>query len=321
MKTMQEQGVIPAIDGAEVVVYAQFVVDGVLNNIPLSVGVTPLEECPENPCRFMLDVTTFTPTEVPSKPWMVLLANGRGDLVEKRARSLINDGRETAVNFNRTVPVTWSEKHKCFTTMPQTNNLHLIGIDSLGRIVIWQAAIVSQMGKFFATLQKIGEHQAIWNGAGVYFPTVDWPQLNDWLAAQFMGWEQGEDGLLPEETLILNPPPPLPSMNCVEEGGMAESYSVVLFWNLSRGFGAIAMPNGEVARVHWTQVPLREDGLAYLKCGEWVKYAEVIPAQQIQDIHGEGRETSFQWEARGILVEQYPLSILERFRFSDEKYD
>jgi len=284
--------------------------------------VTPLEECPDNPCRMLLDVTTFTPVELTFRPWTVLLADGKGNLVEKRSGNWAKGDREVTVNFNRIVPVSWSDKHGCFTSKSQDNNLHLVGIDSLGRVQIWQAAIVSQYGEFFATLQKIGEHQAVWNGAGVYFPTVDWPQLNDWLAAQFVGWQQNEDGILPEEALMLNPPPPPPSISCVEVGEVVSDHSVVLFWNLSRGFGAIAMPDGEVARVHWTQVPLREDGLAYLKRGEWVKYNELVSAQQIQDTHGEDRKTSFQWEARVVtlLMEEPKENILFRYKFATEAH-
>ncbi|MFA6594099.1 MAG: hypothetical protein WCT16_02465 [Candidatus Buchananbacteria bacterium] len=336
---MAEQEIIPEIDGAGIVVYAQFLIDGVFYNIPLLKEVTPLEECPknpldgafysipllkevipleecpENPQRMTLDVTTFTPVGLSSRPWTVLLADGRGELVEKRAGGFVNNGREIVTNFSRKVPVGWSEKYECFTTKPQDNNLHLVGIDSLGRIVVYQAAIVSQEGKFFATLQQLGAHQAVWNGAGVCFPTVDWPQLNDWLTERFDDWQQGEDGILPEPSPLLS--------NCADEKGRATNRSVVLFWNLARGFGAIKTPSGIVARVHWTQAPQR-DGLRYLKRGELAEYFGLVPAQQTQAIHGSSHETSFKWEARGMILSESEfdgsLGYLSRFKFDDEEH-
>lgn len=292
-KRMQ-QNPLPAIAGAEARAYVRFNDRG----MPLTQTVNPIEY-EYKPKGFQLGVIlSYDPSLTERCPWTVLLANSKGDLAEKKPNIALADSDEVSVDYSRNVPVIYSRTYDCFTTMGADNNLHFVGIDSTGHIQVWQVAVVSQHGEYFATLQKLFEYSAIWNDEEgfVEFPGVEWPQLKEWLAKQFIDWRQGpeEDGVLPEAISAEDT-----SMEDELEDE-AEDVGVVVFYNLARGMGVIKMKNGVIARVHWTQL----NELRYLFAGELVKVRELVDAEKIQGIYSD-RKTNFKWEARGVtLIEQ-----------------
>ena len=245
--------------------------------------VTPLGADQTTPVS--VSVATFIPKGKRS-PFAVFVADHDGRLHEKRPISYFdNDFGNTVSIFRRGVPVIFSDKHECYTTIGGNNSLHVVSIDSTGRIEVWQVAVVSQEGQFFGKRLKLFADHAVWDAQNesVDIPGVEWPQLKLWLLDQFKNWEQGEDGILPEEAPVVEEP---------LTGG-------VKWYNLALGLGVVMTPGGDVARVHWTQAPLREEGLRYLLAGETIVIGEVVNAQQVQKIHSD-RQTGFQWEARQV---------------------
>ena len=195
--------------------------------------------------------------------------------------------------FNQNIALKVNERGVCHTRYPN-NNLRLIKMIYGGRMEIWEIALVSQNGSFFAPTQKTYEAKFYWDKkmGKIVCPRFDknWPQIVEF----------GKN-LLNEEDML----EPIEK----HESDLAErrknekeaaSYRLamlkkpntgyVLWWSHAQGYGAIKMYN-YIARVHWKEI-FRCHLLAFLSPGEIVKYSA---------LRTPNGKTSFRKEAVGVM--------------------
>lgn len=241
--------------------------------LPLTGLVNPVGVMVDSATKIQLEITTLCPSAISSCPWTIFTVDNSGNLIAKRTNG-IDRAEVISTKFRRKVELIFSNRYGCFTALPSTNNLYAIGTDKAGRIEIWQAAVASRDGDFYGTLQKLFDYSAIWDkeSESVKFPGVDWPQLVAWLTERFAGWQQGQDGVLPE----VAPAVVLPVVH--------EKYARVLSWNLARGLGVVMTPSGDLVSVHFTEAPERLDGLQYLLPGELVDIDQLLVDRQTPGI-------------------------------------
>ncbi|MEK7555643.1 MAG: hypothetical protein AAB516_02400 [Patescibacteria group bacterium] len=191
--------------------------------------------------------------------------------------------------FSRKISLETNGNGICHTKYPN-NNLRLLKLDSDGQLEIWEIALISQDGEFFVTTQKTYAAKFYWDteGGKVVCPRFEkkWPQVVEMAK-----------GLL-SKNVILNSVKKYES-DLAEERKERANLNVpkepktgrVLWWNCAQGFGLIRISNGEVARIHWSEV-VRCALLSYLKEGEEVRYDGLrVPRGN----------TSFKKEAIGVM--------------------
>ncbi|MFC1594838.1 hypothetical protein ACFL3E_00230 [Patescibacteria group bacterium] len=155
-------------------------------------------------------------------------------------------------------------------------------------IEFWEIAFISQNGNFFLTTQCTHKEKCFYDAdrdvgicPALEYEFKDRPALLVFIRTFLAGYPY-----IDEMTPIQDY-----KFSQIDASDLEEGTGKVLWWNFSRGFGAILTPKG-VARTHWTQIPAR-DGLAYLEKGELVNY---------DLLHSPSGNTSFELEAVGIIV-------------------
>lgn len=178
-------------------------------------------------------------------------------------------GDSNAVRYELEVEVKYSSKFGCLVTHHPVNYVAVIVLDRTGNFQFHEAAIVSQGGSFFLTVQhKYSGQLEQYRGGAVCQEFTKWPELNAALAKR----HQVKKYDLPQS--VTKPTKPEPKELTP---GMAE----VLFWDAAKGFGAVRVWDGRSARVFVNEVAPRPH-LRSLTAGEVVTFASIaeLPAGQ-----------------------------------------
>ncbi len=171
------------------------------------------------------------------------------------------------------------------------NSLRLVEEKPRGLFEVWEAALISQMGAFFFTVQQNFTLKAYWDGEKVVFPGFEsWPPGSEWEAVGEFVLPLLASRLEELEPLVGYEPLPEAKTN-----GLAPNFGRVLWWNYAQGKGAISTNKG-AALVRWWNVAKR-GRLAFLTEGEQVRYVALHrPATR--------HPTHFEWEAAGVRASE-----------------
>lgn len=166
------------------------------------------------------------------------------------------------------VPVEESRSdHGIACTYPNTNNMQLVQLDADGSFQMWKIALISQAGDFFLTVQKTYNGRCYRDGDRDVCPMFNtrfgarknWLSMMEFLAKLLAGKIENLDPIAEYK------PSEITTDNLEKNTGR------VLFWDFSRGSGAIITPEREVVSAYWKEIPGRPR-LRYLIPGEVVKF-------------------------------------------------
>lgn len=190
--------------------------------------------------------------------------------------------------YETKVPVKDSKDLVPTTKYPQ-NYMALVELDAEkpGLVRIWEVALVSQKGVFWATTQCTYEVQCYRAG-----------DVGGHLRCPFFQEEKARESLMALlDNLFGSTLDKLPPISEYRPPAISPKpwpdYGHVLWWNCAMQYGAILTTEG-VARVHWSQLK-DVSGLAYLAKDDIVTYGELGKPFQTYE-----RETSLKLEALGV---------------------
>ena len=176
-----------------------------------------------------------------------------------------------------------------FHTEYPNNHLRLLVLGEAGNIQIWEVAIISQIGRFFVTEQKVWDTYCYRDNGRLTCPLFEGPK----------GWPQMVALLGDLLSDRLDELPPIskkrkedPNRNDINI--FAPNRGMVIWYNRAQMLGVIKTPEG-TARAHWTNIRRNNGGPAYLKPGELVKYNQLVSPRLTK-----GRATTLKFDAVGI---------------------
>ncbi len=284
------------------------------NGVEISDEITPIEIDPDHDVEIHINV--FDQTKV-------FHLDGRDHISVKKPINYPDPiiGQEYRVR----IPVTWSDISLCWKINYPSNAVWLAVPSSTGLVKIFCVSLISQDGNFFVSVEQTGEEQAYWDeiGKSAIFPRCDQAELKKKiLTPLFEQWDQEKDGYL-----LVRPPndgsvthelmfPPQDDLAY----GLAEKLDEyvsrnqsnpagVLWYNISRGWGVALLPDGRLARIHWSNIHFPRDAFVYkipnddplaefyyLRPGDVIQYREAV-----DPIQTNRRKSGFDLELLGAL--------------------
>ena len=192
------------------------------------------------------------------------------------------------------------------TTWHPSNCVYLTLFNSFGGIEVFCFSVVSQNGNFYAVVEKINQFQAYVVGNNkIVFLGCGWQEfITKVLEPAFENWSV-DDGVLPHaNTFVVEAEDEL--LDITPTSG------VVLWYNVCKGWGAVRLNNGKLARVHWKNVlesraqfiadlsgdDAPETYLTHLCPGDEIAFGAIEAPHQTND-----RRTAFEYEVFEVTLE------------------
>lgn len=168
------------------------------------------------------------------------------------------------------------------------NTVNLMEVNEDGQVRMWEVALVSQASRFFVTVQLKYRFSCYRDEEGrLTCPAFEakWPDMVGRLAEFTM------DKISSFPSVAEFAPEPEP-----DRSDLVGGHGRVLWYNLSRGIGAVVLADSRVARVHWSKVEVDgEEDFVYLSADE------VVTINKVVNLSDDG---SFKHDAIGVRLVQ-----------------
>ncbi|MDO8594606.1 MAG: hypothetical protein Q7R93_03790 [bacterium] len=200
----------------------------------------------------------------------------------KHVTRLKNHGNEAVAEHRRTVPIFQVDSGVIYATDPK-GTIWILRVSSEGRVQIFTVSLTTQNSECFLVYWQLFDEPFFQkDGKGIVCPGVEavWdPEI-----ATLLGEIKNT---LPDIATYKRPTPPT-----MEE--LVGLVGVVKWFTLRMGIGVVYTSKGE-ARIHWSQCPLSEDGLRYVKAGERIRFGKNIERT-------EGHKPNPQWQILDVTL-------------------
>lgn len=188
----------------------------------------------------------------------------------------------------QSVPIQESETGDCYSSSP-TNTIYLVDLTQPNEMGIIEVALTSQNSLFWLTTQQtyccpLGLPNPISTDlSGIYCPAlVGWLEMLNFVAMASAARGLNLQKLALEPEFNLDPVP--------------DDHARVIWWNMARQVGAALLPDGQSAKLHWTNLVRPASSLAYALPGELLE-VEGVKAPETHK-----RSTSFKLEIAKATV-------------------
>lgn len=204
--------------------------------------------------------------------------NGKGVTRLKNHRTDDSPEYRTAVNIFRV------QGEKDIFAPDYKNTVWLFAADAAGHAHVFTVALAAQDNELFLSYWELYNESCYSKEGKVVCPGLEKKDNGIWVpvVAELLA---GAVGLLPD---ISTYAPPVP----FDANTLPDNVGVVDWFTLRIGIGEVWTKKGK-ARVYWRECPKATDGMRYLKGGETVRFAEIVPRT-------EGHKPNPPWQVLGL---------------------